>query len=228
MDSSLRILAGALFRKLIFFTPLRRFVLYRYQYKTSPQALATLGDLLRRTADVEGMIVEVGCERGQTTVFLNKYMDVARIEKAYLCIDTFAGFIAEDVAFEIEQRGKAERFSSFSVNDIRWFEETMRLNGIQRVEAIQADAKLYDYPEGARISFALVDVDLYKPTAAALPKIWERLSPGGVIVVDDCRPGDYKYDGSLQAYLEFVQTIGEEPEYRAGRLGVINKPEDSP
>ena len=78
------------------------------------------------------------------------------------------------------------------------------------------------------ISFALVDVDLYKPTAAALPKIWERLSPGGVIVVDDCRPGDYKYDGSLQAYLEFAQTIGEEPEYRAGRLGIINKPEDSP
>lgn len=213
-----------MFRSLIFRSPLRRFLLYRYEYNTSPQALASLSNLIAQTASVEGMIVEVGCARGHTTVFLNRYMDVAGIEKPYLCIDTFAGFTADDIAFELEQRGKVGNFSSFSVNDVRWFEETMRQNGVKRVQAVESEVKLYDYPEGSRISFALIDVDLYKPTVDALPKVWDALSPGGIIAVDDCKQTDHKYDGSHQAYLEFIKELGVEPQYLAARLGIIHKP----
>ena len=34
-------------------------------------------------------------------------------------------------------------------------------------------------------AFVSIDADLYAPTAAALPLFWDRLSPGGVIMVHD-------------------------------------------
>ncbi len=35
------------------------------------------------------------------------------------------------------------------------------------------------------IAFAHLDVDLYKPTLHSLECIWPKLSPGGIILLDD-------------------------------------------
>ena len=46
--------------------------------------------------------------------------------------------------------------------------------------------------------------------------------PGGGIVVDDCRPGPY--DGSLQAYEEFLAEHGMTFERVGSKGGVLRKP----
>ena len=38
---------------------------------------------------------------------------------------------------------------------------------------------------------------------ASLKAVYERSAPGGVIVVDDCKPGN-TFDGAYQAYCEFI------------------------
>jgi hypothetical protein len=44
-----------------------------------------------------------------------------------------------------------------------------------------------------------------------------------MIVVDDCSPSSFWWDGSYQAYKEFVEEIGEPIQIVHGKLGVVTK-----
>jgi hypothetical protein len=66
-------------------------------------------------------------------------MENQGIEKRYFSVDTFSGFVPEDVKFETEHRGKPPGLiAGFEDNRKEWFDETMRSNEIRRVESIQA------------------------------------------------------------------------------------------
>ena len=215
---------GFAFRRAAFHTPLKRFILYRYEYNMTPEALGVLVQCITETRDVPGMIVEVGCDRGHTTAFLNRHMTACKIEKPYLCIDTFEGFVEDDIAHEIERRGKVNDYSGFSVNSVKWFNDTMSLNGIDRVTAVKTDIKQYEFAAESQVSFALIDVDIYQPTVNALTKIYPLLAPGGIIAVDDCHNHTHYYDGAAEAYQECVQSHGIAAKIEAGRIGLIRRP----
>jgi SAM-dependent methyltransferase len=199
----------------LFETPLARFIGPRYAFNFEPAQLAFLCECLTATANVPGCIVEAGCFAGGTTVFLNAHMDATGIEKPYHAIDTFGGFVKAQAEHEQISRGKAEAFKGFADNSQRWFDRTMQANGIRRVRTTKADIAQFDFASIAPIAFCLLDVDLYLPTKAALPRIVSALSPGGLLVIDDCKP-DNIYDGAYQAFTEFGRT-----EIRNGKLGVI-------
>ncbi|MGE5779905.1 MAG: hypothetical protein ACM30D_11445, partial [Hyphomicrobiales bacterium] len=57
----------------------------------------------------------------------------------------------------------------------------------------------------------------------ALHGLFEVLSPGGMIVVDDCDSSQIQWDGSDQAYKEFMKKINQPPEIIHEKLGVIRK-----
>jgi O-methyltransferase len=71
-------------------------------------------------------------------------------------------------------------------NDIRWFRKTMEINKVGRVVAFQGDASSFDYSSLGPLAFVIIDVDLHRPVSACLDAVWELLSSGGVILVDDC------------------------------------------
>ena len=161
---------------------------------------------------------------GSTTVFLNKYMDAQNIEKKYFAIDTFAGFVAEDIEYEADKRGKSKKlYKGFQANKKKWFDGTMQLNNFTRVFSIQADVNKFDLTSLGPISFALVDVDLYRPMKKSLKELYQKLSPGGIIVVDDCDPSNTLWDGSDQAYKEFLKEIDQPVNIVHKKLGVIHR-----
>lgn len=94
-------------RALLWYTPFRRFMYYRYAYNFTPEQLTFFVQCINETRDVHGDIFELGCATGHTTCFLNRHLQTAGIAKDYYCIDTFGGFTTADVAFEIEKRGKS-------------------------------------------------------------------------------------------------------------------------
>jgi O-methyltransferase len=57
-----------------------------------------------------------------------------------------------------------------------------------------------------RFAFVSVDADLYAPTAAALPLFWDRLSPGGVLLVHDVN--GTQFVGAGRAVREFCREKG--------------------
>ncbi|GLQ52537.1 hypothetical protein GCM10010872_39860 [Dyella flava] len=207
-----------------FNSPLRRYFFPRYAYNFTPPQLGFLCQCIEDTRDVDGAIAEVGCFDGSATVFLNKYMDAKGIEKDYFAIDTFAGFVAEDVRVEVDDRGKnRSMYNGFQSNKQKWFDGTMAQNGITRVRSIQADVNEYDLTSLKKLSFCLLDVDLYRPIKKSLHELYEILSPGGIIVIDDCDPSNAFWDGADQAYKEFMDEKNESRRIVHNKLGVIRK-----
>lgn len=213
----------SLLRSAIYSTPLFRYFAPRYRSTYVPAHLCRLIELLDQTADIPGSIVEVGCWTGETTIWLNRHLKDRRIDKPYFALDTFGGFIDGDLDHEVTKRGKKlSELVAFSANRESWFDRTMRLNGFPQVTSIQADASKFDYSEVAPISFALVDLDLYLPMKSALPKVFSALSPGGILVADDCEQG-INYDGALQAFTEFASSHNLPLRIDLNRLGVAVK-----
>src|ERR1035441_6923293 len=102
----------------------------RYPYMYEPSHLIALNNLLL-SVRVPGTAIEVGCNQGWTTCWLVEALREAEIDRAYHCLDTFTGFLAEDVAVEVNDRGKpAGAFTQyFAVNDQRWLDESLRRFG---------------------------------------------------------------------------------------------------
>lgn len=227
IDSRWETFLDGLVKRALFWSPLRSYVLYKYRYAFSPAQLARLTTLLTEAVAAPGDCLEVGCYRGYTTVWLNRHLDAVASAKRYHAVDTFGGFVPADVAHEQQARGKGSRddaraFAKFTINSQAWFDATMRQNAITRVTSHAAAVQDFVFPEQARYCFVLVDVDLYLPTKVALERLWPRLSPGGVVVVDDCQE-NHVYDGSRQALEEFCAAQGVAFEIVEQKLGVIRR-----
>ena len=211
--------------EIMFHSPWRRYFFPRYLYNFTPPQLCFLCRCIEDTKHISGAISEIGCSIGSSTVFLNKYLDAQNICKEYYALDSFSGFLDEDINFEVAKRGKARgQFSAFQINKKKWFDETMRMNGITRVHSIEADVNQYDLTTLGPLSFSLLDVDLYRPMKKALHELYEVLSPGGIIVVDDCTTANNTCDGSDQAYREFMKEKNLPEQIIHGKLGLIRKP----
>ena len=212
-------------KEIQFNSPFRRYFFPRYRYNFTPPQLCFLCQCIEETRHIEGAIAEIGCAHGSTTVFLNKYMLAQNIEKDYYAVDTFSGFVPEDIIFEVSNRSKIkDLFTGFQVNKKKWFDGTMRQNEITRVRSIEVDVNEYDLTTFGPISFALLDVDLYRPMKKSLHEIYEALNPKGLIVVDDCDSSNTLWDGSDQAYKEFVKERNIPVQIVHGKLGLIRKP----
>ena len=217
-------------KRIQFRTPLRHHMVHRFDYFFWPAELAFLCELLEQAVSTQGNVIEVGCAQGATTVFFNNHITWAQRYHGlregihYACLDTFSGFTREQALYEQQHRGKAGvKYDAYEINSPDWFEYMLKLNGVKRVSVHQGDAAVFDYPKLGPTGFCLLDVDLYLPTKAALPRIYDHMCPGGVIVVDDCLP-EQDYDGARQAYLEFMTALGREPEIHHRKFGLVRKP----
>ncbi|HLP29540.1 MAG TPA: TylF/MycF/NovP-related O-methyltransferase [Candidatus Didemnitutus sp.] len=212
-------------KSFLFHTPLRKFFFTRYQHMFTAAQLCYICEQLGKTKDVPGLVVEVGCYVGASTLFLNSYMTALGFNKQYVAIDTFEGFTKEDVGYEVNDRKKPpSTISGFRANKQKWFDWTVKSHGHDRVVSVKADVNSYDFTQLGPISFALIDVDLYRPIIVSLHAVYKLLSPGGIIIVDDCWEEGNVFDGSYFAYLEFMKELGVEPEIVLGQLGIVRKP----
>ncbi|MEO5679860.1 MAG: class I SAM-dependent methyltransferase [Acidimicrobiales bacterium] len=202
-------------------TRLRKYLYYKYDYSFTPAQLCFLVGCLQRTASVRGPILEVGCAYGHTTAFLNKHLEAVDDPRQYVCVDTFGGFTASDTKAEATRGKSLDSFEGrYEDASLRFFERTMANSGVTRVRAVKADIVSWVPDISEKLSFCLIDVDLYQPVKAALKKLVPLMQPGGIIVVDDCKEHPL-WDGALQAYQEFVEGEGRLPLIFEGQLGLI-------
>jgi O-methyltransferase len=198
-----------------------------YEYMYSPAQLGFLCEQITKTAEVPGSILEVGCAWGATTVFLNRHIDDLGLDVDYYAVDTFQGFTEDDIRTE-HARGRRYSYdtSSFHANSKEWFDRTMRRNSVARVTSFRADAATFDYKKLAPFRLVLIDVDLHRPVLAALEAIYDLVSPGGTIIIDDCMEGG-EWGGAYEAFLEFAKANGLEATITHGKLGLITRDQGS-
>jgi O-methyltransferase len=167
---------------------------------------------------IPGSFAELGVYKGVTANILYE-MDNTRTLHLF---DTFGGFQETDLQHEKIKGGKytAKEFSDTSIEAVRKY-----INGGESIVFHEGY-----FPETAKglekETFALVhiDVDLYKPTLAGLQFFYERLTPGGFIMVHDY---NHNWEGARKAVDEFITTIPESiveiPDWQGSALIIKNK-----
>jgi predicted O-methyltransferase YrrM len=192
-----------------------------YPYNIEPIQLASLIAEIERLRGVEGSILEIGVARGMTTRFMAEHIALSGSVERLVAIDTFSSFIEEDVEYEVRERGKsASDIAGFAYNDYEvWIRNFRRF---PFVNAMKADCTKVDYKALAPIKLVFLDVDLYQPTKKTLPRIFDELVSGGVILLDDIADGG-AYDGANQAYIEFCAEHKLPTQIIGNKCGVIRK-----
>lgn len=203
----------------------RRAFLTQYRFPFNPEQLWAICSAAEEALRADGVFIEVGVAQGYTTLYLHHHLASLGEKRPYYCLDTFTGFLPDDIETE-RRRGKADDFDAwFRLNSAELFRESLARNGLSStVTVLVADAGSFEYSSLPPIAFALVDVDLLRPMRAALEGCWSRLAPGGIIVADDCHPGPHTWDGARQAYEEFCAAHGLALDVRHAKLGYAGKP----
>jgi O-methyltransferase len=154
------------------------------------RALKTLGTLLDivEKDDIEGDIVEAGVWKGGASMFmrgvLNSYDDQTR--KIYVC-DSFEGLPPPDEKYEADKgdilhtykylavdidsvKGNFDRFGLTHANNVfvkGWFKDTLPGLPVEKISLLRLDG------------------DLYSSTIETLDALYDKVSVGGYIFVDD-------------------------------------------
>lgn len=192
----------------------------KYPYKINPGQLAALVGLVESSRAYGGAVCEIGVAQGDTSTFLLEHLRSVGDPRPLYLFDTFAGFTEDSIAVEVNERGKDIReYDKFQYGDEEIFIRKLKKQGYANFKTVKGDAARFDWTSIGPIGAVLLDIDLYAPTRAIMDAIWPQLQPGGGIVLDDCL-ADTPWDGSLQAYEEFIARHGL-PFERAGQKGAV-------
>jgi hypothetical protein len=148
-------------------------------------------DQLRKEG-IQGDFVELGVYRGRTASLIAKM--ARRFGRTAFLLDTFEGFQQSDLQ-GIDANQKMQ-FADTSLEAVR------KLVGDDNVQYVSGH-----FPETADIlpetSYCLVhiDCDLYAPILSALQYFYERLVPGGFLIIHDY--SSLAWDGAERAVDEF-------------------------
>lgn len=184
-----------------------------------PGGLYVYLDALWERRELDGAVVEVGCWLGGTAAMARRMMQRAEMGNRYVCIDTFGGFVPEQL--EEEPEGSVGTTSSFASNSPEIVDQLLRQWGVTDVELVQGDiATVAEAKLPERIAVALIDVDLKVPVYEGLRRIYPRLVEGGIAMADDCAAPDWP--GAIEGYRQFVAEEGLQEEYRLG-MGIVRR-----
>lgn len=147
--------------------------------------LLTLSDLYRKVLDLAGHIADVGVYKGGSALLFAKLIKIFESESLTLChgFDWFQGQVNSD------------QDSNLTLNhgyksDFHFLSEAVRLQNLDNILKIhnldlrsQIDTF---FDENPHIRFKLINMDCgkYEVVKACLASFWERLNPGGIMILD--------------------------------------------
>jgi hypothetical protein len=152
-----------------------------------PQRLMYYLQAIVDTASVPGPIVEIGSHLCGTSVIAYKMMKNLGINKPYICVDTFSGFVPDQLATDVAAGTPKRDGFLFADNSIGLVRRVLKVHNATGIQLMQRDCTRLlpvDFPDG--ISLCLLDVDLSDPIYQGLHRVWPLINCGGKILVDDC------------------------------------------
>lgn len=163
----------------------------------------------REALQVEGDFVELGVFKGHTTLFLADYLDFAALPRTWRLYDTFAGIPADQMAAGWEAANADLYGGTYTYEEV-----AERFGAFPNIRVIQGRApEILDTEPPGRIAFLHVDLNNPAAEVAALERLFDRVSAGGVILLDDY--------GWLKARAQYD---AERPWFEARGVGVLHLP----
>lgn len=199
-------------------------ILYRYPpIGLQPAQLGMYIHEILMRRDVPGDVAEIGCSAGGTACLAAQVVQKFSKGKRYICFDTFSGFVEEQAKTDMALGTPKAALQTYAQNSKELVRKILDIHGRHEVELVEGDiAKVDESMLSEKYSVVLLDVDLSEPTYEALKKFYPRLSPGGVILVDDCADEPQQRWRARLGFEQFCKEFGL-PARMEFDFGVIEK-----
>ncbi len=154
----------------------------------------------RHCLEIPGDFVECGVYKAFGSAVLTDYLDFDQVDKQFYLYDTYEG-IPDDAAKT--SPSPAGAFSETGLYE-QVVERFARFPNVQVVKGKVPDSFEQVCPE--QISLLLIDMNSATAEIDALNALWDRVSPGGILVLDDF--GWFGYRQQTQAEMTFFAERG--------------------
>ncbi|MBN8889471.1 MAG: hypothetical protein BGP12_10650 [Rhodospirillales bacterium 70-18] len=160
----------------------------------------------QQAARLEGDFVECGVDTGMLSLAICDQLDFATQDRDFWLFDTFKG-IPEAQMSEAERGGVAAWHNRESYEECY---ETAQANFAPwprcRLVRGMVPETLAAFPEGRRVAYLSIDMNIVLPEIAAIEFFWDRLVPGGIVLLDDY--GWSTHTAQKQAFDAFAAAHG--------------------
>ncbi|MDB5495542.1 MAG: hypothetical protein JWP86_2879 [Phenylobacterium sp.] len=136
---------------------------------------------VQRTEKVEGDLVELGVFKGHTTMFIAEYVEFQKSAKRWFLYDTFDGIPEDQLNEGWDGVNESVYKGAYSYEEVA--ERFAPFPNIEVVRGRVPEILHEGCPD--RISFLHIDLNNAPAEIAALDLLVDRLSPHGVLILDD-------------------------------------------
>jgi O-methyltransferase len=131
----------------------------------------------------EGDFVECGVNTGAYARAIIEYIDFPSLPKRFYLLDTFAGLVPEQITAEEKAAGIAAAYVG-NYRDV--YPEVQRTFAPFNVRLIRGPVPdTLPQADAEKICYLSLDMNVAAPELAALNHFWDRMVPGGVVMLDD-------------------------------------------
>jgi hypothetical protein len=143
-----------------------------------------LYELYKKSLGISGHIGEIGIYKGASFFLFAKLIRIFETESLTQVhgFDWFLGTGADDIEMKIELGGYKHSYEDlYELNEKQGFSNLAFIHKIDVVEELEGFLK-----DNLHLQFKLFffDAGTHKVVKTALPLIWERITPGGIVVFD--------------------------------------------
>lgn len=171
--------------------------MYEDDFKSAEQAGASTGSwsnihwrlhtvlwVAQHCKNIEGDFVECGTNKGGFARAIIEYTDFKNTNKLFYLLDTFKGLVDELLTESEIAAGKKQHFEKVYEDCYEQVKKTFSI--YENVKIIQGTVpETLPLVKSDKVAFLSVDMNSLKPEIAALDYFWDKISKGGMILLDD-------------------------------------------
>ncbi len=176
-------------------------------------------EIYKSIIDLPGDVLELGVFKGSSLVRWATFRNLLENQESRMIygLDSFGSFPTDNVSksegLDFAKKHDNGAGIGISVDDLK---KVLEDKNISNVELIKGNV-FSTLPEFLaahpyqKIALLHLDMDIYEPTKFALEQLWDRIVPGGALVVDDYNA----IEGATQAVDEFFKSREMAGSYKA-------------
>ncbi len=152
---------------------------------------------------LEGDFVECGVNTGAYSRAIIDYIDFGNLNKKFYLLDTYEGLVKEQIS-EAEKKEGLDTIYLDNYRDV--YNDVVKTFAPFKNVQIVRGAVPHTLPEvtSEKICYLSIDMNVTEPEIAAVNHFWDRIVPGGVVILDD-----YGFPAHINQKLAFDQLAKE-------------------